>query len=49
MRLIRTNPTLVDQIDVTPYGNAANSVASGGVVAAAVEADPAGSRQARLR
>ncbi|MCO5184220.1 MAG: choice-of-anchor I family protein [Anaerolineae bacterium] len=36
-----TNPTLVDQIDVTPYGNAANSVAvSGGVVAAAVEADP---------
>ncbi|MBK9053245.1 MAG: choice-of-anchor I family protein [Chloroflexi bacterium] len=36
-----TNPTLLDQIDVTPYGANVNSVAvQNGVVAAAVEADP---------
>ena len=36
-----THPTLLDQIDVTPYGANVNSVAvQNGVVAAAVEADP---------
>lgn len=36
-----TNPTLLDQMDVTPYGANVNSVAvQNGVVAAAVEADP---------
>lgn len=37
-----TNPALLAQIDVTPYGDNVNSVAvRDGVVAAAVEADPA--------
>ena len=37
-----TSPTLVEAIDVTPYGGGVNSVAvNNGLLAAAVEADPA--------
>lgn len=37
-----TNPTLIETIDITPYGGGANSVAvQGKLLAVAVEADPA--------